>query len=335
MPNIKTLAKEAGVSVASASRAMSNPQRVSEVTRLKVLDAAKRIGYTPNRMGAGLRTSKSGNILVIVPDACDTFNFGVVKAMEHAASENGYSVLLGDTQGLRERELAYGDMARAKQADALAVFSSRLPYDDVNEAQLANLPPMVNSCEKIPNCDVPYISIDNELAAYEATKHLIDLGHKHIAAITGHIDAPSTGDRINGYKRALIEHGIEPDSDLIEIGHYNLASGEEHASKLLVKKNRPTAIFCFSDEIAIGCIHLLLKLGYSVPNDMSVIGIDDISFAHYLNPPLTTIAQPVSAIGEKCIEVLINQLKGETSEQSEYILPHKLIIRNSTAPPKQ
>ena len=334
MSNIKALAKAAGVSVASASRAMSNPGRVSDATRQKVLDAAKEIGYTPNRIGASLRTSRSGNILVIIPDACDPFNFGIIRAMEHSASDLGYSVLLGDTQGLRERELAYGDMIKAKQADALAVFSARLPFHDHELNTAGKTTPMVNSCEKIPDSDIPYIAIDNELAAYDATQHLISLGHKHIGVITGDIKTPSATDRLNGYKRALAENDITLHEELIEYGQYSASSGENCTKNLLIKRIRPTAIFCFCDEIAIGCMYQLTNLGYDVPNDMSIIGIDDISFAKYMNPPLTTISQPVSLIGQECMKALINQINGKPEESKSVILPHEIVVRESTAPPK-
>lgn len=330
MSNIKQLAEAAGVSVATASRAMSNPQRVSDATREKVLAAAKEIGYTPNRLGASLRTAKTGNIVVIIPDVSDTFNFGVIKSLERAASKLGYSVLLGDTQGLRERELAYGEMVRAKQADGVILFSHRLPFEE--HIAPDKLPATVNSCEKIRDSNIPFVAIDNEQAGYDATRHLIELGHTKIAVITGDIATPSSVDRMRGYERALHGAGIPLFEEYIQHGAYNLNLGESCTENLLLLKQRPSAVFCFSDEIAIGCLHALRSHGFNVPADMSVIGFDDIPFARYFSPPLTTIAQPVTGIGEHCVELLVKILEEDAPDETEFILPHELIVRSSTAP---
>lgn len=337
---IKELAEIAGVSIATVSRAMSNPTRVSEATREKVIAAAKKAGYTPNRLGAGLRTSKTGNIIVIIPDVSDTFNFGVIKSLEKAASKHGYSVLLGDTQGLRERELAYGEMIKSRQADGIILFSHRLPFalEDESDNALAenfHLPPLVNSCEPVGIEGIPLVSIDNERAAKEATEYLISLGHRDIAVITGHIDTPSSQMRLNGYRSAMAEAGIPCDESLIREGEYSLEKGDECTKELLVQKRRPTAIFCFSDEIALGCLSSLKDNNFSVPGDISVVGFDDIRFAKYVSPSLTTIAQPVEEIGQNCIQQLLNMMNKNLPSGETVILPHKLVVRESTGPVKK
>ncbi|VUD62476.1 HTH-type transcriptional repressor CytR [Thalassocella blandensis] len=332
---IKELAEFAGVSVATASRAISNPNRVSKVTREKVQAAAKEIGYTPNRLGAGLRTSKTGNVIVIIPDAGDTFNFGAIKAIEKAASEHGFSVLLGDTQNLRERELAYGDLVRTRQADGIIFFSYRLPFD-IEPGQEADfeMPPIVNSCEDVGRNDIPLVSINNELAGEEATQHLIDLGHENIAVITGDSNTPSTQDRLKGYLTALKKAGIRKRQEFIQEGQYCIEQGEESTKSLLQLKQRPSAIFCFSDEIAIGCLSTLKSAGFEVPGDMSVIGFDDIRFAKYFYPPLTTVAQPVELIGKTCMQVLAKLINKQEVPEMRIILPHQLIVRESTGKPR-
>lgn len=332
---IKDLAEVAGVSIATASRAISNPNRVSKATRDKVVEAAKEIGYTPNRLGASLRTSKTGNIIVIIPDVSDTFNFGAVKSLEKSATKHGYSVLLGDTQGLRERELAYGDMVKSKQADGIILFAYRLPFDLRAENTHFELPPIVNSCERVENNGIPFVSIDNHLAAQQATEHLIQLGHKNIAVITGDINTPSTQSRLAGYRDAMKAANIATEESYVQHGTYSLNMGEACTEKLLLLKQRPSAIFCFSDEIALGCLHSLKKQGFDVPNDISVIGFDDIRFAKYMSPPLTTIAQPVEEIGAQCVDLLIDIIEGNDTTRSEVILPHKLIVRESTGPCKK
>ena len=330
---IKELARVAGGSIATASRAMSNPGRVSDETREKVVEAAKRIGYTPNRLGASLRTSKTGNLIAIIPDVSDTFNFGVIKSLEKAASKRGYSMLLGDTQGERSRELAYGEMVKAKQADGIILFSYRLPYE-IQDEQAFELPPIVNSCEWVGRDDIPFVAIDNKAAAKEGVQHLIDLGHKSIAVLTGDPSTPSSCARLEGCRAAIESAGLTLKTEHIIHGEYSLESGEAATLELLKLEDRPTAIFCFSDEIALGCMSALRVSGIDVPTDMSVIGFDDIKFAKYQSPSLTTIAQPVEAFGEHCVNMLVDIIDDNELEEKKLVLPHQLIVRESTAAPK-
>jgi len=179
---IKQLAKTLGISTASVSRALSNPERVSDKMRERVQEAAKQAGYRPNRMGANLRTSRTHNIIVIIPDISSTFNSGVIRSIERTASSRNYSVLFGDTQGIRDSEISYGDMVRTRQADGIICFSRNLPFSESDlSAENFILPPIVNSCELI--CEdqlaghtVPLVTIDNVAASCELTEHLLDLG---------------------------------------------------------------------------------------------------------------------------------------------------------------
>ncbi|RBP50864.1 LacI family DNA-binding transcriptional regulator [Arenicella xantha] len=334
---IKELAKIAGVSTASASRALSNPSRVSKKMRDKVQAAALEIGYSPNRLGASLRTSKSGNIIAIIPDISDTFNSGVIQSLERAAADRGYSVLFGDTQGLRSRELVYGSMVKSRQADGIIVLSHRLPFEDRDLAsEHFVLPPLVNSCEfaessLIDTSTIPWVSIDNVQAGRDAVEHLLSLGHKKIAVITGDPESPSSQQRLEGYKAALENAGVELTADLIHEGEYTLEAGVRVTETILLAKNRPTAIFCMCDEMALGCIATLKRHGFSVPQDMSVVGFDDIRFAEYLSPTLTTIRQPVEEIGRTCANILLDIIDCEPLDNPKHILPHELMVRDSSA----
>jgi len=337
---IKELARKLGISTASVSRAMSNPDRVSQEMRDKVRAAAREYGYRPNKLGASLRTAKTRNIIAIIPDISDPFNSGVIRALEQTAAEYGYSILLGDTQDLVERELAYGEMVRSKQADGIICFSHRLPFRQSDlESPSFVLPPVVNSCEDIQsdyrrNNNVPLVSIDNVAASYEITEHLISLGHKKIAVISGNHDTPSTTQRLTGYKKALHEANIEFDPNLINEGLYTLKSGRELTEQILQSGTNPTAIFCMCDESALGCLFTLKEHDINVPNDISVVGFDDIRFAKYFSPALTTIAQPTNEIGQQCVKLLIDIINGKSPKEQKMILPHRLVIRESSAPPK-
>lgn len=328
---IKHIASLAGVSIATVSRTLRDPERVSESTRAKVLKAVKECGYTPNKLGVSLRTSRTGNIVVIIPDVSDSFNFGAIKSIEAYAQQRGYSILLGDTQGSEELERTYASMVRSRQADGIIMFSHRLPFDiDYSIDVYEQLPPLVNSCETMGIPAIPFVSIDNTQAAYDATQHLIDSGHKDIALITGNIESPSSQHRLEGFRKAMKDAGIPINEDLIHYATYSVEDGESVTKEILQKEKQPTAIFCLSDEMALGCCSAIRNAGLHMPDDISVMGFDDIPFSRYLSPPLTTISQPTKEIGKTCIRLLLDIVEGKRPEKTEYILPHKLVIREST-----
>ena len=328
---IKDIAARAGVSIATVSHAFRNPGRVSDETRKKVLAVADSLGYSPNRLAASLRTARSGNIVVIIPDIGDGFNSGIIKAIEKVAHSRGYSVLLGDTQGSVQRERDFAAMTVSNQADGIILMSHRLPFDlEDGVLNMEKLPPIVNGCEFTGYEGVPAVAIDDVQAAIDATMHLIDYGHAEIAVITGDMKSTSSRDRLEGFRSAMSQRGLKPNENLIAYSDYTLKGGEIAAESLLLQRNRPSAIFCFSDEITLGCMYALRQHDFRVPDDISVIGFDDIPMARYFSPPLTTIAQPTTEIGSACATMLLDIIDGKQPETQRLLLPHKLIIREST-----
>jgi len=330
---MKDIAAEAGVSIATVSHAFRNPGRVSDETRRKVLAAARRVGYTPNRLGASLRTARSGNIVVIIPDVADSHNARLIAGIEDVAREKGYSVLLGNTRGSAAREREFAAMTRSRQADGIILMSHRMPFDVTPGRGVDDLPPMVNGCEYAGFPDIPRVSIDDRAAAADAARHLLDLGHRRVAVITGDMQSTSSRYRLQGFRDAMGEAGLDVDDDRIAYADYTAEGGEAATRELLLRRERPTAIFCFSDEMAIGCMHALREHGFEVPRDMSVIGIDGIEFARYAYPPLTTVAQPTEQIGACCARILFDVMDGNSPAKRVHILPHRLVVRESTAPP--
>jgi len=333
---IKDVALKAGVSIATVSHAFRNPGRVSDETLEKVLDAAKAVGYSPNRLAASLRTSRSGNIVTIIPDVADSFNGKIIRAIEKVAHSRGYSVLLGDTQGSEKREQEFATMVASRQADGIILMSHRLPFDlGAGGLSIDKLPPIVNGCEFTGHQEIPSVAIDDTLAAMDATKHLLDFGHRKIAVITGDMKSSSSRDRLAGFRAAMSQFGLSADEELIAYSEYSLQGGETAAETLLLRKNRPTAIFCFSDEIAVGCMYALRRHNFNVPDDISVMGFDDIPIASYISPPLSTIAQPTEEIGAACATLLLDIIEGKNPENVRKILPHRLVVRESTKPLSQ
>nr|WP_241264140.1 LacI family DNA-binding transcriptional regulator [Bowmanella dokdonensis] len=330
---IKDIAALSGVSPATVSRTLRNPELVNKDTRKKVMKAVKESGYRPNRFGSSLRTRQSGNIVVVMPDITHQVNAGIIRAIESEAQKHGYSVLLGDTQGLIERERHYADMVNSGQADGILLFTPRLPFDvDPDQPLLKQLPPLVSGNETIPVEGLCRVSVNNTAGARAATEYLLSLGHRRIAAVLGASDAPSNQERLDGYHQAMDEAGLQVDPQWIVAGDYSTDSGMAAMEKLLKLRQRPTAVFCFNDDMAIGALNVLHQYGFAIPQDISVMGFDDIRYAALMRPALTTIHQPLEDIGRAAMQLLLEQLNGRQPKNNYVELPFELIVRQSTGP---
>jgi len=335
LSNIHAVARRAGVSTATVSRVLSRPDVVAPGTRQKVLKAVEHLGYTPNSAAKHLRTRRSGKILVTVPDISNPFFSLILQGIEDAAQREGYAVLLGDTQHDELREERYALMLRRNEADGLIFLGHRLPKvaADLIRLMAPLCAPVVNGCEFSANLGVPGVHIDNAQAAAEAMHHLYALGHRRLGVITGPLDSPLSLDRLRGTLSAAEAHGAADDL-AITTGDFSIESGSKAAVELLARETPPTAVFCFNDEMAIGVIDTARHRGVSVPRDLSVVGFDDIRFARHVDPPLTTIAQPMRDIGHGTVALLLEILTGRESQPSSVTLPHQLIVRASTASPQ-
>lgn len=331
--DIKDIAAMANVSIATVSRFFSHPDRLSEKTKIKIKKITDEVGYVPNQMGASLRTRRSNNIVAIMPEVSKPVNSAIIKALEQEAQKHGYGVLLGDTQSLRERELHYGSVVKRGQADGILLFAPNLPFDTSQKGfSEKKLPPIVNANEMVSNTSVSKVFIDNKAAVIELMAHLFSFGHTTIAAITGPAEAPSSNERLSGYKQALRNSDIDVDENLIFVGNYTLKSGENMALKIIESGYKPTAIFAFNDDMAIGCMKTLKKHGYKIPEDISVAGFDDTTYSNYVSPTLTTVHQPLDEIGKVSTALLVKIMKDPTTPIEKIQLDCKLLIRESTGP---
>jgi len=333
MVSIRDVSLAAGVSVASVSRALANPDRVSKKTREKVIKIAVEMGYRPNLLARGLRSQQSKLIIALVTNISNMVVSRAIKGIEKVAQEMGYSVLLGDTQNDDAVEARYIGLLSARQADGVILVSSR-QHGKVGELILDNNPQaaVVNAvaCSEAQLC--PTVGVDDVAAAAEMTQHLLSLGHKRIAAVTGPEESPHSRERLFGYRMQLRQAGVTYDESLVIPGEFTLESGGAAADKLLNLKHRPTAAFFFNDEMAIGAIQRLASRNVRVPEDMSIAGFDDIPFAAYANPALTTIYQPAEEMGAAAMRLLHRRLSGET-DLADVILPTQLRVRQTTAAP--
>lgn len=335
MITIADVARAAGVSTATVSRTLSNPDAVSERKRLLVLQTVEALGYSPNYAAKSLRTTRSQRIILTVPDISNPFFSAIIRGAEETAQAAGYSILIGDTRHDDSREEYYAKMLSRREADGMIFLGHRLaPTAASIVARLGAEAPIVNGCEYEPDLNVASVHIANAVAAAEAMQHLYDLGHRRIGVITGPLLSPLSRDRLGGVQGAAAGRGLWNDVQ-VRTGDFSVDSGEALTKTLLDGKEPPTAIFCFSDEMAIGAIVALREHGLDCPGDVSVIGFDDIRLARAYQPALTTIRQPQEMIGRKTVEMLLEILSGEIVDGGRSItLPHELIVRATTAPPK-
>jgi len=330
MSTIEDVARRAGVSTATVSRVLSSPEVVLETTRAKVLAAINDLKYQPNYAAKSLRTLKSKRIVVTVPDIANPFFSTVIRGVEEAAQEAGYAVLLGDTRHEPAREDLYASMLQRKEADGLIFLGHRLPgvlTDMVKDKH--GRAPVVNGCEFSPELGVSSVHIDNAKAAHEAVDLLYGLGHRRIGVITGMLASPISRERLAGVRACAAQHGLG-DELLVAIGDFSVGAGARETRSFLTGPKPPSAIFCFSDEMAMGSLRVIADLGLDCPADVSVIGFDDIGYAQYLRPALTTIAQPKEEIGRETVKLMLGILRGDSAKPITKTLPHRLLVREST-----
>ena len=334
MATIYDIAKHVGVSAGTVSRALSRPEKVLPATRARIEQAAAALGYVPNTVARTLKTQRSGKILVTVPDIANPFFAQILQGAEDAAQAVGYAVLLGDTQNLPEREERYAQMLRRNEADGLIVLGHRLPPTarDIVQQQ-GSAAPVVNGCEFDPALGIPSVHIDNAAAARAVMEHLYGLGHERIAVVGGPTDNPLHQQRLEGARAAGKAHGRLRSLSVVP-GDFSVESGHAAALALLGRTPAPTAIFCFSDQMALGALAACRDRGIRVPDDLSIVGFDDLASSRYLTPALTTIRQPMRDIGACAVNLLLAIIEGRDVPLQQ-TLAFSLMLRGSTGGPRQ
>ncbi|WP_085044164.1 LacI family DNA-binding transcriptional regulator [Ensifer aridi] len=329
-PKIKDIAERAGVSAATVSRALADSALVTAETRQRVLDLARELNYRPNVSARNLRTRKSMSVLLVVRDVGNPFYLDILKGVEATAREAGYSVLMGNTENDPARETEYFNMLRDGHADGMILMTGKLPP----AGGWSHLPVVV-ALEMIEGSGLPHVQVDNIAAARGAVEHLIALGHRRIAHISGPVPEPMSVRRREGYRLAMREAGLAiPDGYELR-GDFLLESGEQCCRSLFALAEPPTALFVANDEMAYGTVHELRRMGRDVPGDVSVVGFDDLYLSKAFYPALTTVSQPRAEIGRTAMTLLLTILSGGSVRWAEpLVLPTVLNIRGSTAPPR-
>jgi len=328
---LSEIARLAGVSKATVSAVMNNKPNVSWKTKQKVLQLVRRFNYIPNDLARSLVSNQTGIIGLVVRDITNPFYSKVTIAVEEVANKNQYGLILCNSKDeyLKEKEQIY--ILKKKRVDGIIIFllednpSLHHIFDLVKEKY-----PFVIVGHRVKGLDVDYINSDDESGAYEAVKYLISVGHRKIAHLIGPSGCAASLSRLRGYKRALHEAGIKVPQHFVITGGSNLNSGYHTAKSLLSLKNRPTAIFAYNDLVAVGVFKASRELGLRIPDDIAVVGFDDIELAEFLSVPLTTVRQPMYELGKKSAKLLFDRItQKENVSPIEITLKTSLVVRKS------
>ncbi|HAF70985.1 MAG: Transcriptional regulator, LacI family [Acetothermia bacterium 64_32] len=327
---MRDVAREAGVSVNTVSRALAGKPDVSPQTRAKVLEVAERLGYRPNKLARGLRSNKTFTLGVIVTDIANPFFAELVKGVEETARKNGYSILLEDTSEDPKKEEKAIQVMLAERVDGLLVTpvqSTRRALEEVLKSGF----PFVLMGRYFPDLDAPYVVTDDVQGAIIAVEHLINLGHRKIAHVAGPLHISSAQDRLSGYIKALERHGITVREEYILKEAVTLEDGYRAGKELLQLRPLPSAVFAYSDFVAVGIMQAILEEGFRIPADISLVGYDDILFSAYTKVPLTTIRIPKRTLGSEAVRMLLKSLARKKSLSAKAKrLGVDLVVRDST-----
>ena len=329
---IKDVAKQAGVSYSTVSHVLNDTRYVAPKTLERVKRALQSLEYYPNISARSLRGGKTKTIGLIIPDTSNLFFAEVSRKIEDRGFQKGYSVIVCNSDNDPKKQKAYIDTLVSKKVDGVIFISSDCEQSDLESFRMNNVSVVVADRD-IPLDFAEVVLLDNEKGGYLATKHLLDLGHKEIACITGPNFLSPSMQRVQGYKRALLEFGLCIDEELIETGDFTFSGGEEAMRRLIAKNPGLTGVFVLNDMMAIGAMNVARIHNYHIPQDISFVGFDDVELAMYVSPRLTTIAQPIIELSNYAVGLLIERMERKLTDlpRKRIILSPKLIIRETTS----
>jgi LacI family transcriptional regulator len=324
-PTIKDVARKAKVSTATVSRIVNHLDGYSEETRERVLSTISALGYRRNAVARGLVRRKVNTIGVLLPDVSSRFASELLQGIETRAHLMGHSVIVCNTSSDGERTIEYLDVLGERRVDGILFTSERVkPEYDRAFRELAIPVVLVSSISR--EYPLPFVKVDDEAAAHDMTRYLIDKGHRRIALITGSAKDRIAGlPRIRGFRRAMREAGLEVPEGWVVEGDFHYKSGYRAMAQLLEKAKGMTAVFATSDEMALGALSCSFSAGLRVPADLSVAGYDDTLDAEMAIPPLTTVHQPIREMGERATAILL----GDEESRQSVVLPHVIVERGS------
>ena len=331
---INDIAKEAGVSKATVSRVLNNPEKVAKKTREKILRVIQEKNYRPNPMARSLTTRKTGVIGVVVSDITNPFYAVMVRSIEEVCRSYQYHIFLCNTDGREEEEELYVRSLIEKKVDGIILGATRMNDQEIQNLAKAQTPMVFVSRLPENREQYDYVIVDSVLGGYLATKYLVSLGHTKIAYLGGHWPTSSNLERLEGYKRALEEAGIEARNEYIYCGEFRMENGYREGIKILrAGKYRPTAVFSANDAMAIGLLEACDEEGVKVPEELSIIGFDDIPLSASRLIQLTTISQSTAELGSLSGKIIMDKVLNPRKKdvRQQIVFPPKLVIRGTCA----
>ena len=329
------VAHRARVSVATVSYVINDgPRPVAKATRERVLRAIRQLDYQPSEVARSLRLQKTRTIGLILPDTANPFYAALAKGVEDTGFSHGYSVLLCHSDYDAVREQAYAEVMISKQVDGV-IYIQATPDATAVRRLLERRIPTVAVDREIPNLEIDCVVADNFEGSKAATEHLLGLGHRRIGCFVRASSLSDATERLRGYQAAMAQAGLPATPDLFVSGGHGYEDGRKAMTQLLGGVTRPTAVLAYPDTMAIGAIRATLDAGLRVPEDVSVVGFDDIPASAFIHPPLTTVSMPKWELGQRAAEVLLTRIQGGDAGHppQRLVLPTTLIVRESTAPP--
>lgn len=322
--DIRRVAAEAGVSIATVSRVLNNPSRVSPATRERVMEVATQLGYRPNSLGQRLRTGKTNAIGMVFPTPhghfADPFFFELLAGIGEALNQVGLDMLITTCPpGSNEIDL-YRRLVEEQKVDGLVVARTRRHDSRIAYLLEQGIPFVVHGRSETKG-QYSWLDVDSEFGFYQATGHLLGLGHHRIAMINAPLELNFAHLRLEGYFRALKDAGVQPDPQMLDEGDLSEEAGFRATQRFLALESPPSAILCANDQMALGALHALREKGLKAGKDISIIGYDDIPLASYCDPPLTTLRQPIRASGQWLVNALVAQIQGKREVTRELWLP--------------
>jgi LacI family transcriptional regulator len=333
VPNIRDVAKLAGVSPITVSRALNNSGYISAETRERVEAAIEELGYVPNMLGPSLRFQQTLTLAAVVTDITNPFWTTVTRGIEDVAQANGYSTVLCNTDESETKQEQYLQMLLRRRVDGILLVpagSEAAPIDRIKRQGV----PVVVIDRQVPDAAVDIVRADSEEGAFRLTRELLSLGHRRIAMLTGPRSVSTAVDRIHGCRRAYAEAGLTFDETLISWGGFTQESGFEKAREVMGRDPRPTAVFAANNFIAVGAMQALREKGLCIPADVALVCIDDIPPAYAVEPFLTVAIQPAGEMGRQAARLLLERIKNpDAAPVRKIVLPTRMIVRASSGGP--
>jgi LacI family transcriptional regulator len=331
MTTIHDVAERAGVSPITVSRVINHSGYASRETRERVEAAVVELGYVPNRLARSLRSKRTHTLALVLTDITNPFFTTVARGVEDTASDAGYTVIFCNTDESESEEKKYLQVLLQQQVDGILLVPARNTPDSIDLIRKQNTPVVVLDRRLSPGVNVDTVRCENELGAYQLVRLLIELGHQRLALLSGPLGVSTAEDRLAGYRRAMREAGMADEAQIVVYGSFNQASGSEMMRQILELNPRPTGIFAANNLIGIGALHAAQEAGLRVPEDMAMVGFDDLPPTLLTSPFFTVASQPAYEMGQRATQLLLARLTTDASAPCrEIILPTELIVRQSS-----